>query len=99
MLISEDKMCVKNQFKCGTNITDENASGPGKCIPYVWVCDGDPDCSDGSDEPGHCKDIECRQNYRKCKERGRCVPESWWCDGDSDCGDDDNSDENPSECG
>jgi len=27
----------------------------GECIDYEIVCNGNPDCTDGSDEPPHCR--------------------------------------------
>lgn len=32
--------CEESQFPCSN----------GRCIPLLWKCDGDEDCSDGSDE-------------------------------------------------
>jgi len=32
--------CEESQFQCSN----------GRCIPLLWKCDGDEDCSDGSDE-------------------------------------------------
>ena len=34
--------CDENAFRCKYN--------PEMCIPLKWVCDGSPDCYDGSDE-------------------------------------------------
>ena len=34
--------CSENTFNC--------TSGTLKCIPWLWVCDGDGDCEDRSDE-------------------------------------------------
>ncbi|XP_014681010.1 PREDICTED: MAM and LDL-receptor class A domain-containing protein 1-like isoform X2 [Priapulus caudatus] len=36
--------CKYDQFHCVVS---------GECIPYTWVCDGDLDCADGTDEV-HC---------------------------------------------
>lgn len=37
----EKDVCPSEQFTCNSN---------GECIPMSWVCDGNPDCSNESDE-------------------------------------------------
>ena len=39
--------CSSHRFKC--QITNE-------CIPRIWICDGDNDCSDASDEQ-NCSEL------------------------------------------
>lgn len=39
-LISEPTVCSIRQFRCADS----------KCIPLTWICDGETDCDDGSDE-------------------------------------------------
>ena len=36
---------------CGGRFQCEN----GECIDHEIVCNGNPDCSDASDEPPHCR--------------------------------------------
>jgi len=36
------KTCTPEQFTCH--------SGNGECVALTWMCDDNPDCSDGSDE-------------------------------------------------
>lgn len=76
--------CTKNQFRCDVN----------RCIAMHWVCDGDRDCVDGSDEAHNkCQNATCSSEQFTCKITGRCIPLLWTCDIDQDCGDGDHSDE------
>ncbi|CAM5106509.1 unnamed protein product [Eretmochelys imbricata] len=54
-----------------------------KCIPFMWLCNGEQECPDGTDE--HCE-AACRgdPNAWQC-DNGGCISSSWLCDGTSDC--------------
>ncbi|KAG8233903.1 hypothetical protein J437_LFUL005231 [Ladona fulva] len=82
--------CSHGFFQCAKNL---------HCIDARFVCDGDEDCSDGSDEDsspgGICETVSCNQNQFHC-DGDRCISNQWVCDGDIDCTD--GSDEAPSYC-
>lgn len=66
----------------------------GLCVQKAWLCDGENDCGDNSDER-KCRDHTCSENQFTCK-NGYCVSSHYVCDGDRDCSD--NSDEDPTLC-
>lgn len=74
--------CPQENFSCDHN----------KCISKFWVCDGDNDCDDKTDEKPELCD-SCLASQFACGVTRRCIPHSWVCDGTFDCGEGDTSDE------
>lgn len=79
--IFSEQRCRSDQFQCTNK----------ECIPKSWQCDGNPDCTDQSDESEHCQVTTCAKYEFRCNTTGRCIPLSWVCDGEADC--QDNADE------
>lgn len=76
--------CEPNEYRCSNK----------RCVLKTWVCDGEDDCGDRSDEincgtspPGST----CQYHEYACQSGNQCIPKSYHCDGQSDC--QDNSDE------
>ncbi|KAF6344965.1 LDL receptor related protein 8 [Rhinolophus ferrumequinum] len=69
------KECEEDQFRCRNE----------RCIPSVWRCDEDDDCSDNSDEDD-CPKKTCMDSDFTC-DNGHCIPERWKCDGEEECAD------------
>lgn len=58
--VSVTRECPLDHFRCNDT---------GRCIPHVWVCDGEKDCTDGSDEAP----------TSECYETSKCLPNTFHC--------------------
>ncbi|CAB1352228.1 unnamed protein product [Coregonus sp. 'balchen'] len=77
--------CSSLEFTCAS----------GRCISRNFVCNGEDDCGDGSDEQ-ECAPSSCGPSEFQCG-NATCIPGNWVCDDDVDC--QDQSDESPQRCG
>uniref|UniRef100_A0A4W4FFU2 EGF-like domain-containing protein n=1 Tax=Electrophorus electricus TaxID=8005 RepID=A0A4W4FFU2_ELEEL len=85
VFFADARACPSAEFQCRNR----------KCLAPAYVCDGDDDCGDASDEE-KCSPPTCGPHEFRCNS-SECVPQPWTCDGDPDCSD--GSDEWVGRCG
>uniref|UniRef100_A0A8C2WTY4 LDL receptor related protein 1 n=1 Tax=Cyclopterus lumpus TaxID=8103 RepID=A0A8C2WTY4_CYCLU len=72
--------CHTDEFQC-------RMDGLSRCISKAWVCDGDSDCEDNSDED-NCEALVCKLSHHVCANDSTiCLPAEKLCDGTDDCPD------------
>ncbi|XP_064419902.1 low-density lipoprotein receptor-related protein 1B [Latimeria chalumnae] len=76
----EQQSCGSDKFLCHDQVT---------CISHNWLCDGEPDCPDDSDESiDNCAvevEFRCPLNHLACIGTNTCIHYSRLCDGINDC--------------
>ncbi|KAG9482678.1 hypothetical protein GDO78_011370 [Eleutherodactylus coqui] len=78
--IDGPRLCRREEARCPN----------GQCIPREYLCDGERDCKDGSDEINCAtkgpSDM-CAPDQFICVQSRTCIPASYQCDEEADCPD------------
>lgn len=89
-------LIINNLYYASCCTDREWTCNSGQCIASDELCDGNPDCQDGSDETADvCIQQSCPSFAFRCT-YGACLPSSAKCNGINECAD--NSDELSSLC-
>ncbi|XP_028821660.1 low-density lipoprotein receptor-related protein 1B-like, partial [Denticeps clupeoides] len=79
---AEPTLCDVGEFLCHDHLT---------CISEDWLCDGEPDCPDSSDEAlERCPEevrVRCPLNHIQCIGTRKCIHFNKLCNGAKDCPD------------
>ncbi|XP_078069987.1 low-density lipoprotein receptor-related protein 1-like [Mustelus asterias] len=84
MMLADGQYCTAANVTCrASDFMCHNR----QCIPRRWLCDGNADCKDGSDESLEiCYVKTCHLHEISCGPgSSQCIPVSWKCDGEKDC--------------
>ncbi|KAK4295458.1 hypothetical protein Pmani_031978 [Petrolisthes manimaculis] len=89
----EDERGCRREHCDGLPPIKANCTGPDQfncsngvyCVSVLWLCDGDFDCLDRSDE-ANCTKNMCKATDHRCGD-GHCIYGNWVCDGEPDCSD------------
>ncbi|XP_029103120.1 low-density lipoprotein receptor-related protein 1B-like isoform X3 [Scleropages formosus] len=78
----EPLVCDVGEFLCRDQLA---------CVSEEWLCDGEPDCPDGSDETlDRCTGevlVKCPLNHMQCIGTKKCIHFNKLCNGAKDCDD------------